>query len=821
MAIGWVDAVRSLWVQDEPIDFPALEKKWLLKPFETGGGALVDDGQIGPTTKLLCCLSGFEDREYTHPYSPCHPSDPALTSVFHLSDEERSQIVDTIKTNGGNYTGSLDRTVTHLIVYEPAGKKYMAAKRWGTHVVALPWVRDTIERGMILDEAFYDPLLPKDDIGKGAWTRRELRPRSRTKRQRDPAANVHNARRKLRKTASMKLNSQRDNMWGEILGQQPSADRAASYRTGEPTQPPANDSMLRPTSESVPYLSNITHPLTSPGTSEDSLFTSCHFSIFNFQSDQVAVLAEYISSRGGKISQDPSLNMSQGAAARQFIIVPQTFKPCSHPPVPDGVEIVTEFFIERCVHGKRLLSPQDHVFGRPFPVFPIEGFHELSISTSGFVDLDLNQVERTVRQIGARYEERFNRQCTMLICDSLASVRKAKLDLAVIWNVPVLKSEWLWQCVSQGKKLAINDFLFPELEAKRIATARTKHLKPLQKSRSVSDMRRDMDTSRLSGRRAHSTRISLPGRDMTAFDTNPLVATEPPAPEPGHCQHSESRHESGSIAEFDTAQTHQTDQETQVLLQPEPSKVFDVLTEKSASDLNKVFVTPQLPPEDREPLTRVRSEVCDSEAGDYGGSASLSDGEDTAVTEKHRLERERGERDAAERRALSHKLTSLLESTGDMTGNDGVENRSANTGSSARHRELPAALPLPRRKRNIMGRAVSNVSAASTESQDSCSAGRAMSRTHSAVICRDDSPSEEEPEAKAPTTTQLQYDDPEATISKARLMSKMLGRSSIGTGGSHKSTTEDRVTMGGVWLQQQNGPGDRPAGGRSMRRRQA
>lgn len=68
MAIGWVDAVRNLWVQDDPIDFPALEKKWTLKPFETGGGTLADGGEMGLTTKLLCCLSGFEDCKYDSPH---------------------------------------------------------------------------------------------------------------------------------------------------------------------------------------------------------------------------------------------------------------------------------------------------------------------------------------------------------------------------------------------------------------------------------------------------------------------------------------------------------------------------------------------------------------------------------------------------------------------------------------------------------------------------------------------------------------------------------------------------------------------------------
>lgn len=62
MAVGWVDAVRNLWVKDEQIDFGALEKEWCLKTFETGGGHMDSDGNMGPKEKLLCCLTGFEDR---------------------------------------------------------------------------------------------------------------------------------------------------------------------------------------------------------------------------------------------------------------------------------------------------------------------------------------------------------------------------------------------------------------------------------------------------------------------------------------------------------------------------------------------------------------------------------------------------------------------------------------------------------------------------------------------------------------------------------------------------------------------------------------
>lgn len=61
MAVGWVDALRDLWVRDDPINFHALEKHWTLQTFETGGGAFDQAGQGDPPGKLLCCVSGIEE----------------------------------------------------------------------------------------------------------------------------------------------------------------------------------------------------------------------------------------------------------------------------------------------------------------------------------------------------------------------------------------------------------------------------------------------------------------------------------------------------------------------------------------------------------------------------------------------------------------------------------------------------------------------------------------------------------------------------------------------------------------------------------------
>jgi hypothetical protein len=62
MAAGWIEAVRRLWVEDQYIDFAALEKAWMLQPFESSGGIPSSPNPAErERQRLVCCLTGFED----------------------------------------------------------------------------------------------------------------------------------------------------------------------------------------------------------------------------------------------------------------------------------------------------------------------------------------------------------------------------------------------------------------------------------------------------------------------------------------------------------------------------------------------------------------------------------------------------------------------------------------------------------------------------------------------------------------------------------------------------------------------------------------
>ena len=129
----------------------------------------------------------------------------------------RAQLQAAIATNGGEYRGDLTRTVTHLIANGPEGKKYEYAQQWEVRVVSLRWLKDSLERGMVLDESLYHPTTPTNEQGKGAWNRAAKVQTQLGKRTRDEKT-VQELPRKLRRTASAKLGSQTDAMWGDIVG---------------------------------------------------------------------------------------------------------------------------------------------------------------------------------------------------------------------------------------------------------------------------------------------------------------------------------------------------------------------------------------------------------------------------------------------------------------------------------------------------------------------------------------------------------------------------------------------------------------------------
>ncbi|KAL1878581.1 hypothetical protein VTK73DRAFT_7759 [Phialemonium thermophilum] len=825
MAAGWVEAVRDLWVRDADMNFAALEEEWQLRPLETSGGNLTAPGNEAERAKLLCCITGFEDPD------------------------QRQKIVDSILANGGAYSGDLTRRVTHLIAARPEGRKYAAAKSWGVQTVSIEWLRDSIERGMILDEKYYDPVLPADERGKGAWTRREVKRVSLGKRLRESATSAQgDGKRKLRKTASMKLNSQCENLWGDILGKPPSADAPVGSATESPrphdAQPPADTTAAQPSREST---NTQHHKLTSFGTAESvPVFASCCFYVHGFPKKKAEILVNTVAYMGGFICHtlDEVTSSSGAQLAHRFIVVPQDSKPETHPSIPDNVQIITEFFVEKCLHKKQLFNPADHVIGQPFPVFPIEGFENLTICTAGFTGVDLNQVDKAIRQIGATYEERFTAQCSVLICTALSSVRKQKLDLALAWKVPVISAEWLWTCIATGYKVPTKPYMFPSLKQRP-------RFEGTESNGAEVPARRDkQDKAPHAGSCGRQPSLSkdTDGNSEASASIVPQRASKNDGPGLGRDTQAQ---DSEKTRTFETARTHMSE----VPGEFGPSVPLGEVSSNACQNRSpSPFKPARLP---RKPRSRIPSEIANSESADEPPDLAMDIGTENDMAFLGDWPHERREDEtsatedqavklAAERQALSAKLTTLLEGVASNNGTvaEPLPNSRANAeGQAPTALAAAAAAAAPsrpaRRRREILGRAVSNVSATSSCSVESGSApgangARGEAQGNDIATGAASDPSKALPttgsfsraanknsdydedggsaaglpgasgdggqEDDAPPATQLQFEDPNAARYKSQLLNKMLGATAaknprVRSAETHTRPTEEKLTL--------------------------
>ncbi len=161
---------------------------------------------------------------------------------FKLLVTYRKELEVLINANGGEYRGNLTKDVTHLIAKVPSGNKYVYAGHWGVKTVAIEWLEQSLERGMILDEDLYSLLLPEHERGRNAWIRRTGSMSSLGKRARDAEVVTSNPR-QLRRTASAKLSNQSIGLWSDIVGGELRVEESKSNVWDEKQKDSASDAV--------------------------------------------------------------------------------------------------------------------------------------------------------------------------------------------------------------------------------------------------------------------------------------------------------------------------------------------------------------------------------------------------------------------------------------------------------------------------------------------------------------------------------------------------------------------------------------------------
>ena len=316
---------------------------------------------------------------------------------------------------------------------------------------------------MILDEKLYDPALPPSERGKGAWDRTKPKRTSLGKRLRDDGLDL--GKRKLRRTASTKLNSQNEKLWGEIVGGGLVSQVARSgiwEKNDDGTLP--RESQLRPKMATEEIHAAPLQLAAKSKSVQSGIFSGCRFYVYGFPPMQTQKVREHLIVRDAEVSStvdDLVASSQHSPSIRLFRMVPHDLPVSQHPELPDSqvqVDTVTEWWLERCLHGKILFRPSEHVIGRPFPVFPIAGFAGMTICSSAFAGIDLRHFVMAVKLIGATYSEEMTPQSTVLVTKSLIGLRKDKFNHAQEWNVPIVTADWVWDSITGSTRLPFQKY---------------------------------------------------------------------------------------------------------------------------------------------------------------------------------------------------------------------------------------------------------------------------------------------------------------------------------------------------------------------------
>lgn len=418
---SWVEAVRDAWMQGGDVDVAELEERHRLPVF----------------AGLQICVTGFDDME------------------------QRGYISQTVEEKGATYHGDLTKQITHLIAAAPQGAKYLHAKQWGLRVVSLKWFVDSLSRGMALDESLYDPTMPPEEQGKGAF---RTMPRSRTslgKRIRDSNVGAAVAegpgKKKLRRTASTRLESQSQDMWSQLSAREGGQVPAEADRWHDETSEVTDKDATADTEAARPA-----RPKTSAQDAEvpQGLFCGCHILIHGFEDKRTHLLHRFLTPNGAKIVHSPEEleNASTDPFFKgRYIIVPHVGADVDQPAGPPGTSIVTEWWVERCIHTRRLLDPGVDVLSRSLSHLRIPDFCELVVTTTGFDGVDLRQVAQAVKLIGATYQEVIERS-TSVIISATSIVKKEKAFYAKKHSIPVVSADWLWSCIDTASLVPFDRF---------------------------------------------------------------------------------------------------------------------------------------------------------------------------------------------------------------------------------------------------------------------------------------------------------------------------------------------------------------------------
>ncbi|KAI7164486.1 hypothetical protein KC349_g569 [Hortaea werneckii] len=586
----WLDAVKEEWKKGGEVDVEGLEDSLRLPPF----------------FNLKVCITGFEDME------------------------QRTALQRSIEANGGEYHPDLTKAVTHLIAKTASGAKYTHAKQWGVGVVSLKWYEDSLQRGLALDEALYDPVLAEEEQGRGAFrTAPKARPTS-AKRARDSESQrtEDTGKRKMRRTASTRLHSQSQDMWSGMTGGETPQQPSGADQWGDGHEASSANQSIPPERPSLQHVqvrrSDVFQLHQTEEQEPQGLFAGRWITISGFPRDKASLLRQYLEPNGATVVPANELDdaSSDPHYISRYLLVPRNQDGSLHlPEVPAGTESVTEWWVERCIHYKRFLEPAEDPLSRPLWNVKIPAFAGVTICSTGFSGPDFRQTAEAVKLMGAVYEEQLTPHISVLLSGS-SNVKKEKAYYAAKHNIPVVSADWLWRCLEKKERVPYDHFQvhLPTFDSKESARSSSNSPALSATKGAVGEKTRTVDapTKRVSEFRKKRPTPSLPLHTVKSEPSSTTLQKRAPfvyedddeddAPTPGREPAAESlqprptTEDSKSPGDARTSESHPVLQEVSPNLSP--NKASQNQQDASTANHTKPNLASKLQPTPSSPNSR-------------------------------------------------------------------------------------------------------------------------------------------------------------------------------------------------------------------------
>lgn len=345
-----------------------------------------------------------------------------------------------IVKNGGSYSRSLTRAVTHLISPVGSGRKVEAAIKWKIHIVDPLWLEHSLLRKARVNEKPYSLSIKKEKRGQDAFV---------SSSGPAPLLPDHYFDEEVKVIKKSKGLSKKGDIWQYVINGLPNQNRS-SEEIDTSSAWDSNISEKRKLDDTEEVLKEsptkkFKIESKSPS-SPKGMFYGHTFAFEGFNESQIRQLDQVVKSHSARVSADSAnpdvtniiVNSKEDPATVKSLLEHKS----------KLVTVATEWFIERSLFLKEMAND---IWGTYVEHRNIPELKPIHISISGFEGVELLHVEKLIPLLGASLDETFTRQTNLLV----SKPNSSKFRFALKWNIPIVKVEWLWECAKTGESVPL------------------------------------------------------------------------------------------------------------------------------------------------------------------------------------------------------------------------------------------------------------------------------------------------------------------------------------------------------------------------------